>query len=137
MEHNRRRGGGVGVGRSEYLKNGDPRQPYVVEWDGSFERVADTRVADSVVLIPVDARIVGGGVVAERNSRGIALSAVVNEQRKLDAFRHAVRVARTADEVDLVGSNVGRRQDDPEQNTSRPSCDDRSNLGSSSRLSDL
>ena len=52
--------------RWTHLKDSDPGEADVIERDGSLERIAQSRLADRVVFVPVDAGIVRPGVVGER-----------------------------------------------------------------------
>ena len=95
------------------MKNSDPGQPDVVEGDGILERVAVARPTISVVLMPVDTRGIGGGVVAEWNSRIIACQPVEGEVRQVLTFCHALVVLTTADKISTI-VDIIRWQDNSE-----------------------
>ena len=61
---------------SSNLEDGDPSQADVVKGNCSLEGVLITGVTNGVILVPVDARGVGGGVVLERFCRAVTLDAL-------------------------------------------------------------
>lgn len=92
-------------------EDGNPGEADVVKRDGALEGVVPLGLALGVVLVPVDAGLVCGDVVAPGESRGVADEFPVLGWRQVPAAVHPVVLGLGADVVPvllLVG--VVRRQ---------------------------
>ena len=76
-------------GRQLYLENGHPGQPYVVEADGALEGILPPGLTPGVVLVPVDARVVGRAVVGVHPGGAVTLDTLVHVQREVGGVARA------------------------------------------------
>ena len=90
------------IGQTD-LENDNPGKSNVVKGDGSLERINSIGLAAGVILVPVDAGAVGGGVVAVHGGTAIAADPLILVKRQVVACPHATFTRRTADVFCFVG----------------------------------
>jgi len=112
------------TGDGSNLEYGDPGEADVVERDGATVRIAESGLADGVVLVPVDAgryqrggrRVGGSGGVGGHRLGAVARDSVLDPQWDVFvAVCHAVVALLAADEVHAVLTHVRVRHRRPER----------------------
>lgn len=86
----------------EYLKNSHPGKPYVIKWYGALERVVTNRLADGVILIPVDTGFICWRIVSMNKSTCIARPAIEGHDWEVGALCHSTVLCPAADEVLII-----------------------------------
>jgi len=98
------------------LEYGDPGETDVVEGDGAAVRIAESGLADGVVLVPVNTGRRGRGTERRAGVRSVTRDSVLGPARDIrGAMRHPVITFHATDEIDAAWSDVGIRQGRPEQ----------------------
>lgn len=82
-----------------HLENDNPGESNVVKGNCSLERIESQGLAAGVILIPVDARVIGGGIVAMHCGTAIAADPLVLIKWQVLTFPHATFTWWTADVV--------------------------------------
>ena len=110
--------------RTSDLEYGDPGESDVVEGDGATVWIAESRLADGVVLVPVDAghgrrrrRIAASASASAARLRPVARLSVLRPQWDVFvAARHSVVSLLATDEVHAVRTDVRVTQRRPVYN---------------------
>ena len=84
------------------LENDNPGKSNVVKGDSPLERIESSGLAAGVILIPVDAGVIGWGVVAMHGGTAIAADTFIFIKRQVLTLPHATFTWWTADVVWFV-----------------------------------